>query len=282
MGDRINIPYDNIKTFDEYQTTKHKAIDIETRKALAVDDIRNNYPDGADIQLSDITSDISQTVKEYAFGKNQAIDTVNRGDIYNGYKRLWDNYDSQSKVKKPIDKYGHINNAPKSQLIVETVEPLETQTKPRRILVSSYNSKKASAPKGAIDMHDINTVLKAHGKEEQDITVTKDWSELPESVHGEHFDEIKVQCALREFLEETGLDVSQFKDRIVLETPYESWGVLVYPFKLLLTNYEYDELTRSITNGSSGIPQSEISDIYYQKYLKYKNKYLQLKIQMEK
>jgi hypothetical protein len=277
MSDRINIPYDDDKTFNGYQTTKHKAIDIETRKALAVDDIRNNYPDGADIQLKDRTSDIYQTVKEYTFGKKQAIDTVNSGAIYDGYKRLWDNYDSQSKVVKPIDKYGHINNAPKSQLIVETSEPLVTHTKPRRVVVSSYN-KKASAPKGAIDIHDINTVLKAHGKEELDITVTKDWSELPESVRGEHFDEIKIQCALREFLEETGVDVSQFKDRIVLETPYESWGVFVYPFKLLLTNDEYDELTRSITNGSSGTPQPEISDIYYQKYLKYKNKYLQLKL----
>jgi len=47
-----------------------------------------------------------------------------------------------------------------------------------------------------------------------------------------------------------------------------------------LADEEYEELVKPLVDKTSQMTQPEISAVYFEKYLKYKNKYIQLKKQL--
>lgn len=267
--------FNNISKKTDYQTTKHLIPDIEKRKSDAKDDILYNH------LLGNYRTINGRTSPENNSAKQEAVQLVDSKGIHDGYNRLWSNFiiDAGKQIKKPINRYGHITNAPKCQMIVETDVPLETHTKKRAILVSSFDERNPSAPIAAITTGDFNQVLEENG---EDLLPNTNyyWSELKD-ITERYFNEIKVTCALTEFEKKTGIYLDEFKSRLVHEPMYKIDGTKIYPIKLVLTNDEYDNLTCSISKKISRMTQPEISDVYYQKYLKYKNKYLQLKKQLK-
>ena len=144
--------------------------------------------------------------------------------------------------KKQIDDNGYEPNASKSGILVTDGQ--------RKILVKNYNSKFYNYPKGGINKH-----------------------------------EDPKDAALREFTEETTIKIDEpLKERMVPKC-------MDWKYTLTLKEDEYDKFIRKFnrekffedaTPEVSGIKLEEghisVKDtVYNKKYLKYKNKYLELK-----
>jgi len=143
---------------------------------------------------------------------------------------------------KQIDDNGYVPNASKSGILVTDGQ--------RKILVKNYNSKFYSYPKGGINK-----------------------------------DEDPKDAALREFTEETTIKIDEpLKERMIPKC-------MDWKYSLTLKEDEYDDLIRKFSRDEffenatpevSGIKleagQISVKDTTYnKKYLKYKNKYLELK-----
>ncbi len=118
-----------------------------------------------------------------------------------------------------------------------------------------------------------------------------DWDAIQENnreiLERKNLEPILLKGALREFSEETGLTIgSRYIGRInknpnVIRIPIppiqQGRYRIEYEFVLYLENDEYNVFTQPLREMSSNMPQPEIRSIHFKKYLKYKNKYLQLK-----
>ena len=230
------------KNLGRYISNYKVTPNINKRKQDAINDILTNYTH------ANIPEDIKMLV----------INTINTKSIFDGYNILW---------KNNYNKDGYINNAPKAMLNVTTKEsPF------RKILVSSYENTYKAAPKGMIDAHDINKAVNSN------ILLTNtsyEWNNVKAIINNNINiiqDALKIG-AIREFEEETGLVIPlEFISKIKsnLYTPSNK----ITEFYLELDTTEYNRLVLPLTNKTSNMPQPEISNIYYNKYLKYKNKYI--------
>ena len=251
---------------------------ISERISKAILDITNNYPPYG--QTSEI--------------KNRAIDMIKTGDIFNGYNKLWETNTNKS---------GYIHNAPSSQLTIKS-------TSGNIIKVSSYRKKsyeRASAPKGGLDVVDINNAIIQHNRENSgSLTVfilcdsynwdernnlddnKNIWGALIRKVGGNVRIATSIKnkalfnCAIREFQEETGLTINQILiDKIKPKDTYYNDRLSTYYINIELSDAEYEQFVKPLKE-STAKQQSEIANVYYNKYLKYKNKYLELKKQIAK
>jgi hypothetical protein len=105
----------------------------------------------------------------------------------------------------------------------------------------------------------------------------------------ENLSDICKYTAIREFKEETSIDMVSFlssiQGPIFFKKKYCDESIIErnkYYYYIELGENEYNELTNIINNTVKHISDNnplthEVSDIYYKKYLKYKNKYLKLK-----
>jgi hypothetical protein len=272
-------PVHRSREFREYkQPIREYEQPIGERISKAILDITNNYPP------------YGQTSKT----KDTAINTIRSGNIFNGYNELW---------KTNTNKSGYIHNAPSSQLTIKSKSG-------NIIKVSSYRKKtydKASAPKGGLDVVDINNAIIQHNRENSgSLTVfilcdsyywdernnlddnKNIWGALIRKVGGDVRiptlikNKALVNCAIREFQEETGLTISQtLIDKINKTSVIPDSRRPIYYINIDLSDIEYEELVRPLKERTAK-QQSEIVNVYYNKYLKYKNKYLELKKQIAK
>lgn len=194
-----------------------------------------------------------------------------------------DNIDKRMNIKeiydevwKKYNKKGYINNAPRSMLRVYTLEQL-----PRQIGILSYNTKdkkKIKVPAGMIDMYDLlNTNYEIDNPNRMDLSTRTDlgeWSSLNPKPTPEQTQNASLFCAIREFTEETGLTIPQ---ELVDRIQFVRKDGITYIYRLELNTLEYNILTNQYIDGTAKKAQPEISNIYFNKYLKYKEKYLKLK-----
>jgi hypothetical protein len=105
----------------------------------------------------------------------------------------------------------------------------------------------------------------------------------------ENLSEICKYTAIREFEEETSIDIKKFvidiQGPIFLKKNNCNNSIIErnkYYYYIELNNNYYNELTQRINSNVKNIENTnpfsyEVNEIYYKKYLKYKNKYLKLK-----
>ena len=149
----------------------------------------------------------------------------------------------------------------------------------KHIGVNSYgNKQKNGSPKifppgGMIDAHDLHAAGATINGNPIDVNQIYYWTKIKDSIPDEIKNRAYLLGALREFSEETGLIIpSEYHSKIVNSGNN---------FHLQLSNEEYENLVKPLVDKRSNMPQPEISGIYFQKYLKYKNKYIKLKKQLE-
>ncbi len=215
---------------------------LEKRKEEAKKDLNNNYRGISETQLK---------MAHELFDKE--------GDtLLDGYKKIW-GLDDKWKRDPTLNEYakkGYIERAPRASLTVKSKSG-------KKIEVSNYGFSKKSSPGGMIDADDL-----ADAGYSIDVNGFYDWK----AIEGQIPEETKLKAfklgALREFTEETGLEIpAEFVQRMKNDNK----------FTIELEDDEYEALVQPLIRKTAKQPQPEVSAIYYKKYLKYKNKYLQLK-----
>lgn len=189
--------------------------------------------------------------------------------LWNAYSTIW-GINGKYQNLDINDKPGHIHDAPKTSLIVKSKNG-------KQIQVSNYGNRAKSEPSGMIDAHDLAAAGYAI-----EVTGVYSWSTIQSSIP----EETKLSAykigALREFTEETGLIIPDvYHTRIVYELKFDRKNRPIHTHTIELENVEYEALVAPLLSKTGQRPQPEISAIYFKKYLKYKNKYLQLKKQLK-
>jgi|LauGreDrversion4_2_1035121.scaffolds.fasta_scaffold23535_4 hypothetical protein len=219
---------------------------LEKRKEDAKEDLNNNYRGISHEQLK-MAHDLFD----------------NEGDtILKGYKKIW-GLDDRWKRDPTLNEYakkGYIERAPRASLTVKSKSG-------KKIEVSNYGFSKKSSPGGMIDADDL--VSAGH---QIDANGSYDWTAIKDQISEEIISKALKLGALREFTEETGLEIpSKYFERMEQNNF----------FTLELEDDEYEELIQPLLRKTGKRPQPEVSAIHFKKYLKYKNKYLQLKKQLK-
>lgn len=160
----------------------------------------------------------------------------------------------------------------------------------KKVRVENYTSGKANEEiGGAVDYTDVETLSRT-GKyneellrsaftlvERKDQVYTYNTGILSEDM----IKDLAKIAALREFKEEIGLSLDSLSDREMRHTIKKTYfGDVVHVFTLTLKPEEYTKVIEEPLDKKERIEhlnQSETSKIWWNKYLKYKSKYLKLK-----
>ncbi len=242
------------KVYDR-QTPRKAVPNLETRKADAIIDWDYNY------------TGVKKTQRDLA----EAELKRDGESLWDAYSTIWGFNKKFKDLNLDInDKPGHIHDAPKTSLIVKTKNG-------KKIQVSNYGSSNKNDPSGMIDAHDLAAAGHAI-----DVNGVYSWSSIQSSIPEETKMEAYKKGALREFTEEIGLTIpDDYHSRIVYELKLDNRNRPIHTHTIELENAEYEALVAPLLSKTGQRPQPEISAIYFKKYLKYKNKYLQLKKQLK-
>lgn len=247
-----------------------KKIDLEKRKNISKKDIIDNYV----IKHPEVIDNFNKKLND-----NTEIDP-----IYNAYSYLW-NLNNKNPNNITHNRKDFIMNSPKASFSV-------SNSSSKQIKVKSYNNKKMKSPQGSVDLTDIkkaheidpsiywNYSLEERLKTDQVLDVLN-WYQISfRYKNPKHLLLILLICALREFHEETGINLENFYS---YKTLYDTNFLEIKNKKRITTFYlrlddsTYEKIVSSIKNDDHNPITPEISHIYYNKYIKYKNKYLKQK-----
>lgn len=256
-------------------TSNSTVYGLDERKDKAVEYLTNSYH--IDARLEGKKRNIIRELKNSTTSK----------DILKALEKLWET--------PSIDEDGYIIDGFKGYLIIKG------KTNNKIIKVSNYGSRKQNEQIGGqIHIKDVNSYINSQPNkstaklnldlyftEEQRrncpaVTPTDNFNECNVYRYNKNLDEstkkeIAKLASIREVKEELGIDLSAHIQNInFVKVERER-----YIFELELDDSKYDAITKQLPLTDAPVSH-EITSVYYQKYLKYKAKYLNLKKQINK